>query len=237
MTIQTPENMSTVIDQPELHYIMRLMQKEDIPQVTTVDRLAFPNDEPPTSFEKRLQNRAVCYIVACKNTPEQYDTTPNSDEKPVSEDKTDRGRFPRIILPDPRQLFQNPSRKEQFIYGFAGFWLVIDEAHLLDIGVRPDYQHMGIGESLLISIISLSLRSNARLITLEVRVSNKGAQSLYRKYGFVEVGRRYGYYPDNHEDAFIMNTDRLNTPGYRVLFEKLKQSYIKRWGENRKFIL
>ncbi len=232
--------MTSLIDRAELHYLIRLMQKEDIQQVTVVDRLAFPNDEPPTSFEKRLQNKAVCYIVACDENTEKTGVVINGNEEVSTHNESNRSLFAGVSLPNPRQLFhsQNFLHKQQdFIYGFAGFWLVIDEAHLLDIGVRPDYHRMGIGESLLISMIGLALRANARLVTLEVRVSNNGAQALYRKYGFVEVGKRYGYYPDNHEDAFIMNTEKLNTPSYQILFEQLKQAYLERWGNNRKLLI
>ena len=52
----------------------------------------------------------------------------------------------------------------------------------------------------------------SRYITLEVRVSNRGAQSLYDKYGFKKVGVRKRYYLDNNEDAYIMTTDSILTP-------------------------
>jgi len=231
--------MPVLMNRIEPHYLIRLMQNEDIQQVTTVDRLAFPTDEPPTSFEKRLQNKAVCYIVACDDNPEKIGAVKNEKEILTATNKPNESLFAGISLPNLRQLFHSQTilHRRKFVYGFAGFWLVIDEAHLLDIGVRPDFHRMGIGESLLISIISLSLRANARLITLEVRVSNNSAQSLYRKYGFTEVGKRYGYYPDNHEDALIMNTDRLNTPAYQILFEQLKTLYVERWGNSHKLLL
>jgi [ribosomal protein S18]-alanine N-acetyltransferase len=231
--------MTALVNRTEARYFIRLMQKEDIEQVTVVDRLAFPHDEPPTSFEKRLENQSVCYIIACDEKPEKTGVIMQSNEK-VNEDKPNRVHFGGMSLPNPRQLFRSQGflhKEQEFIYGFAGFWLVIDEAHLLDIGVRPDYHRMGIGESLLISTINLSLRANARLVTLEVRVSNYGAQALYSKYGFVEVGKRYGYYPDNHEDALIMNTEKLNSPAYNEHFEQLKKAYIEKWGENHKLLL
>jgi [ribosomal protein S18]-alanine N-acetyltransferase len=232
--------MTALIDRTELRYIIRLMQKDDIEQVTAVDRLAFPTDEPPTSFEKRLQNKAVNYIVACDEKTENTGVIINTSEKDTDREKPNRNIFAGMSLPKPRQLFRSQhflQKEQEFIYGFAGFWLVIDEAHLLDIGVRPDYHRMGIGESLIISVINMALKANARLVTLEVRVSNYGAQALYRKYGFVEVGKRFSYYPDNHEDALIMNTDRLNTPIYRALFEALKRVYVEKWGDNHILLL
>ncbi|WBL35221.1 hypothetical protein O0235_10520 [Tepidiforma flava] len=59
-------------------------------------------------------------------------------------------------------------------------------------------------------------------VTLEVRVSNEAARALYRRYGFYEVGIRKRYYADNHEDAIIMTTERLDSPPYRERLERLR---------------
>jgi ribosomal-protein-alanine N-acetyltransferase len=58
-------------------------------------------------------------------------------------------------------------------------------------------------------------------VTLEVRVSNAVAQSLYRKYGFREEGIRPRYYSDNGEDAYIMTVDDIRSPQYRERFNRL----------------
>jgi len=90
------------------------------------------------------------------------------------------------------------------ILGFAGIWLMAGEVHIINLAVRPEYQHQGIGELLLNGVIQQSLGLKAILITLEVRVSNIKAQNLYRKYGFTLRGIRHAYYIDNREDAIIM---------------------------------
>jgi ribosomal-protein-alanine N-acetyltransferase len=117
--------------------------------------------------------------------------------------------------------------------GFAGFWLVLDEAHLADIAVRTAYRRMGLGELLVISIIELAMKLNANVVTLEVRASNLAAQSLYQKYGFTETGMRRGYYIEDGEDALIMATESITSAPYKASFQRLKQAYAERWGEDR----
>lgn len=88
--------------------------------------------------------------------------------------------------------------------GFGGMWLIIDEGHITNIGVHPEYRGIGIGDKILSSLISICKEENICSMTLEVRASNYIAQNLYKKYGFVGEGIRKAYYEDNKEDALIM---------------------------------
>ena len=85
--------------------------------------------------------------------------------------------------------------------GFVGLWYVVDEAHIVSIGVRSEYRGLGLGEMLLIAAIEQTRQMKSRVMTLEVRMSNYVAQNLYKKYGFTKRGVRRGYYTDNREDA------------------------------------
>lgn len=96
---------------------------------------------------------------------------------------------------------------EGAIVGYAGMWTVIDEAHITNIAVLPDYRGRGWGAWLMREIIARAIALGMTKMTLEVRVTNEVAQALYRKYGFVPAGVRKGYYADNHEDALIMWSD------------------------------
>jgi len=93
---------------------------------------------------------------------------------------------------------------EDQVVGYAGMWIIIDEAHITNIAVRPQQRGKKIGEALLIKILEESERAGCTGITLEVRISNETAQNLYRKFGFQVQGIRKGYYTDTHEDALIM---------------------------------
>lgn len=90
------------------------------------------------------------------------------------------------------------------VAGYCGVWLVVDEAHITNVAVLPDYRGQGMGEALMQKIMEISKKVGARVMTLEVRVSNKAAQGLYRKMGFQDGGIRKRYYSDNQEDALVM---------------------------------
>ncbi|WP_368780804.1 ribosomal protein S18-alanine N-acetyltransferase [Alicyclobacillus fastidiosus] len=93
------------------------------------------------------------------------------------------------------------------VIGYGGLWMILDEGHVTNIAVDPDFRGRKLGEKLLRTLMSMCAASGGRKMTLEVRVSNTVAQNLYRKYGFERVGLRKGYYTDNREDAIIMWVD------------------------------
>lgn len=95
--------------------------------------------------------------------------------------------------------------KTEKIAGFIEFWLMYDEAHVIDIAVRPEYRRRGLGGRLMDFLVEKSVEAGAKKIFLEVRPSNAGAISLYRRAGFIDAGRRVKYYKD--EDALIMTRD------------------------------
>jgi ribosomal-protein-alanine N-acetyltransferase len=111
------------------------------------------------------------------------------------------------------------ARAGDAVVGFAGVWLMVDDAHVTTFGVHPDWRRQGIGRQLLLNLYELSVALGARQMTLEVRVSNTGAQALYRSFGFEIVGRRPHYYTDDGEDALVMTTPELRDPRLRTLVE------------------
>jgi ribosomal-protein-alanine N-acetyltransferase len=104
------------------------------------------------------------------------------------------------------------ARAGDRVVGFAGVWLMVDEAHITTFGVHPDWRRQGIGRQLLLNLVELARTIGARRMTLEVRPTNEAAQALYRAYGFDEVGRRVRYYTDDGEDALVMSTPDLDDP-------------------------
>ncbi|GAX88795.1 ribosomal-protein-alanine N-acetyltransferase RimI [Effusibacillus lacus] len=91
-----------------------------------------------------------------------------------------------------------------YVVGHAGMWIIIDEAHITNIAIDPAYRGRKLGEQLLARLMAMAVWNGAERMTLEVRVSNKAAQSLYQKMGFQNHGIRKAYYSDNGEDALIM---------------------------------
>jgi len=97
----------------------------------------------------------------------------------------------------------------QKIVGYSGMWLILDEAHITNVAVHPAHRQKGIGKLLMQEMIRMAVRKGATGMTLEVRPSNIAARRLYEQLGFVERGRRKGYYTDNNEDAIIMWKNNL----------------------------
>ncbi len=96
------------------------------------------------------------------------------------------------------------------VKGFLVIWLVTDEAHIATIAVHPEYRRLGIAQRLLQCGLVECIRKGAESAMLEVRAGNQAAIQMYRKFGFQQVGRRFRYYQDNHEDAILMTAAPLN---------------------------
>ncbi|WHY00973.1 ribosomal protein S18-alanine N-acetyltransferase [Neobacillus sp. DY30] len=94
--------------------------------------------------------------------------------------------------------------EDEKIIGYVGAWVVIDEAHVTNLAILPSYRGKKLGEALLRKMMTVAKDMGARSMTLEVRVTNNVAQSLYRKLGFQNGGIRKNYYTDNQEDALVM---------------------------------
>ena len=90
------------------------------------------------------------------------------------------------------------------IVAYAGLWEIIDEGHITNVAVIPEYRGFGVGMTIVEKILAESLKDGIKSFTLEVRRSNDRAINLYKKFGFKEEGTRKAYYQDNNEDAIIM---------------------------------
>lgn len=120
------------------------------------------------------------------------------------------------------------AREDGKIVGYAGFWLILDEAHITTIATHPQWQRRGIGEEMLLALIDAAAKAGAKWLTLEVRVSNASAQRLYAKYGFTALGRRRGYYQDDGEDALVMWTENIWDAAYRERLERNRQEISRK---------
>lgn len=210
-----------------VRYVIDRMTMADIARVVEIEKLAYSTPWPPSAYRKELQeNRWAHYVVA-------RDTLLRSSTEPASAPaETTRRIFPLSLLPS-RPAHPLPSAETASIIGFAGLWLMLDEAHVTTIATHPDYRGRGVGELILASLIDIAYSIGARVVTLEVRVSNQVAQNLYRKYGFREAGVRRRYYSDNHEDALIMWTPEITDPDYLEHFRRLKAALTVRLEADR----
>ena len=107
-------------------------------------------------------------------------------------------------LEDTNRAYFLVARNNYEIFGYIGFWIVFDEAHIVTIAVRNDYRRKGIGTMLLASALVVADTLGAKKATLEVRVTNISAQNMYLEFGFETVSIRKGFYTDTGEDAYVM---------------------------------
>ena len=118
------------------------------------------------------------------------------NEKMFTEELRDNPLSRYLLLVDR----ENPSR----VVAYAGYWKVLDEGHITNIAVRPEWRRMGAATYLISQMKRFAAAEGVHDMTLEVRVSNRSAQDLYTKMGFKPEGIRKAYYEDNREDAMIM---------------------------------
>lgn len=93
---------------------------------------------------------------------------------------------------------------EQQIVGYAGMWVVFDDAQITTIAIDPKFQGKKLGQQLFQYMLQTAHNLGVKHLSLEVRTSNVVAQNMYRKFGLVPGGLRKGYYTDNNEDAIVM---------------------------------
>jgi len=114
------------------------------------------------------------------------------------------------------ELTDNPAARcwaaelDGRVVGMLVAWMIVDEIHIATLATHPDYRQHGIGKKLLLYALQSAQEEGAITSFLEVRAGNTAALEMYRKSGFVEGGRRKGYYKDNGEDAVLMTLDRLS---------------------------
>lgn len=191
------------------------MELEDISQVLEVDRESYTLPWPASAYRREiLHNRNARYLVLRHGSQDDHGVAVGEEPRP---------RLPLPFFRWPRASDAHRSRSGTVI-GYAGMWLMVDEAHITTIAVRAAWRGRGLGELLLASLVESAIGMGAERITLEVRVSNESAQNLYRKYGFRQEGLRRRYYSDNNEDAYIMTTGDVQSLDYRQTFERLLDS-------------
>lgn len=215
-------------------YYTRSMTQQDTSDVTEIDREAFPTQWPPADYQYEMRNSLAHYIVVCDQ--ERTIAEPPVNAIPDNHPPGTLTRLRKWLSEHLASGNSKPPSPRHYTTGFAGFWTLADEAHIIIIAVREAYRQWGLGELLLISLINLAIEMKAGVVTLEVRVSNTVAQNLYLKYGFTEVGMRKGYYIDRidntetREDGMLMSTQNITSAEYQALFQQLKQAHSEKWG-------
>jgi ribosomal-protein-alanine N-acetyltransferase len=124
-------------------------------------------------------------------------------------------------MSEPRNRVYLVARLGRDVAGYAGLMSYGDEAHVTTIAVDPVHHRRKIATRLLLDLVKRAREMGARAVSLEVRVSNWGAQRLYGRFGFRPVGVRKGYYQETNEDALVMWADEIDQPEYERLLERI----------------
>jgi ribosomal-protein-alanine N-acetyltransferase len=93
------------------------------------------------------------------------------------------------------------------VVGFANYWLVADEVHVLNLATHPQARRAGHASRMMAHMVDFARRELCRYVTLEVRRSNAAALRLYRRFAFRAIGVRPNYYAEDQEDAIVMLLD------------------------------
>lgn len=194
-----------VVEVAAVPYRLDYMQLKDIGDVIQIENTSFSMTWPANSYRRELQeNRMARYLVV------RYEPGPGEEPPQI---EAPRRPFPFLLWPRSSRRSEQAARSA--VVGYAGMWLMVDEAHITSIAVRPPYRRRGLAELMMLGVVDVARRMNARFFTLEVRVSNLAAQQLYEKFGFYRTGRRVRYYSDNHEDALVMWSEQIDSPSFQ----------------------
>lgn len=213
-----------------MSYVVQAMQLEDVDEVSRVEKECFTTPWPVNAYRRELrENRLSRYVVV--RWIDDGARRPAARARPEPDPPLSGVRKAVTSLLRPFGLSEASADQPSTggaILGFAGMWLMFDEAHITTIGVRRVLRGRGLGELLLVHLIDQAQGMGAKRLTLEVRVSNEVAQALYRKYSFREEGIRKRYYSDDGEDALIMWSDRLDESGFQRTLAANRARLIER---------
>jgi [ribosomal protein S18]-alanine N-acetyltransferase len=235
-------------------YILEPMKQDDIAEISKIERLCFSMPWPASAYRRELRtpetNRylVVRYLspaeASSAGLPEPTSANLTTLSHPAIESNGNGSTTPHdlrpvqakplwsSLLPWLKPASENgsaPGPASRYpIVGYAGLWLMVDEAHVTTIGVHPDHRGHGAGELLFMGLMDLAGQMKASRVTLEVRVSNAGAQALYRKYGLEVAGLRRRYYSDNGEDAYIMWSEPIVSPEFTERISRLRADLAER---------
>jgi len=118
------------------------------------------------------------------------------------------------------RIYLTAYRKDQLV-GYVGAMLALDDVHILTVVSAPQVARSGVATRLMLDVLELAVQQGATAVTLEVRLSNTSAQSLYKRFGMVPAGTRKGYYEPDGEDAVVMWARDIHTEAYQTKLSSL----------------
>lgn len=116
------------------------------------------------------------------------------------------------------------ARVDGEVVGYSGLFKAVDDGHITTVAVDPAWHRHGIATRMLLVLARGAIQRGCANLTLEVRMSNSGAQALYQRFGFVPAGVRKGYYPETGEDALVMWANDVATADYAARLAAIERT-------------
>jgi ribosomal-protein-alanine N-acetyltransferase len=198
-----------------VRYVLDRMHVRDVAAVVEIERASFSTPWPAGAYVREIEQNALARYVVVREVPEVNDTRA---ARPTG--------IPRLWVPD---FLRAGPRDDRSVVAYAGMWLMVDEAHVTSVAVRPARRGRGLGYLLMWSMFSLGEVAGARWLTLEVRPSNSVARAMYAELGFRQAGTRPRYYTDNGEDAIIMWSEEIGSQAHAERRRTLEATLSKRF--------
>jgi ribosomal-protein-alanine N-acetyltransferase len=174
---------------------IRKATAEDAPAIAEIEKLCFAAPWAEGDLARDIgENILASYTVAI--TKEKNRHCERSEAIQTRKDCPETG-LPRRSAP------RNDESNDKLV-AYGGIWVVLDEGHIMNIAVHPDYRRGGLASMILLEMLKGAREKGATRFTLEVRKSNEPAIALYERFGFKKAGYRKGYYKEENEDALIM---------------------------------
>lgn len=228
-----------------VRYRVDPMALQDVPAVVEIEQSSFLTPWPAGAYLREIEQNALARYIVVREVvlperPEIEASTKHASGPPLSRIGSvlpGLGRRLRSLIepgrlgePSPKgddSRHRRPSDAEgnARIVGYAGLWLMIDEAHVTSVAVHPSARGRGLGTLLMLGMFAIGDEMGARWLTLEVRVSNRVARAMYTRLGFREAGIRPRYYTDNGEDAIIMWSDALDSEAHLARISALQSRW------------
>ncbi|MFB2880794.1 ribosomal protein S18-alanine N-acetyltransferase [Floridanema aerugineum] len=202
-----------------------------LPAVVELDQKCFAGLWTLEGYQRELEspNSDVLLILARGSGGAEGQRGRGAEEQRSrgAEEQGSRGaedkNSPCPLVPSPQSPVPSPR-----LLAMGCQWAILDEAHITIVAVSPEYQHQGLGQAMLLALLSRARQRGLERATLEVKASNQPAISLYEKFGFKLAGRRRGYYQDTGEDALILWLNGLQYPEFtRTLAQWEQQIFLR----------
>ncbi|MDX2230403.1 MAG: ribosomal protein S18-alanine N-acetyltransferase [Leptolyngbyaceae cyanobacterium bins.349] len=138
------------------------------------------------------------------------------------------GYLREIASPNSDLLIVQEHGVEETVLALGCAWAILEEAHITLMAVHPTVQQQGLGQAMLLALLTAAHQRQLERATLEVRVSNQAAIALYKKFGFRAAGQRKRYYQDTGEDALVMWRGGIHHPEFPDLLDQWQRHVCDR---------